>query len=155
MEESFDTVPEDDLFQEDDSGQHGLPKTPVVVKNVVRTDEMPCHIGGMGRKLLVTGGLPELIVPFDPRRKRIIVWVFTFGVGGEVCVMANNQAEVLGYNGALLWPGGAGVLRYEFECTDELWARGADLTESSGSFTAIGPSTDDMILSFVTEQWSH
>lgn len=109
----------------------------------------------MGRKLLVTGGQPELIVPYDPRRKRVVLWVFTTGAGGEVAVIANSMGECLGFNGALLWPGGAGVLRYEFEVVDELWARGADITESSGSITAIGPSTDDMIVSFVTEQWSH
>lgn len=149
---TFDTPENDEVLQEDIGEEE--PTVDVRVANIVRTDEMPTRVGGMGFHVIQTGERAVKILEHDPRRKVCTMWALAIAGGCEVIVLSSNEHECNVFQGALMWPG-TGLLRYEWTFQDELWARGADITSTTGTFNGLDPSTDDGLLSYVNEQWAN
>jgi hypothetical protein len=150
VDPTYDTPSGDEVLQEDVEE----PVVDVKVNNVVRTDEMPTKLGGMGFHVILTGARAVKVLEQDPRRKRCVMWALGIAAGCEVIVLSPTEHECNAFQGALLWPG-TGLLRYEWTCQEELWARGADIQSTGGTYSGLVISTDDGLLSYVNEQWAN
>jgi hypothetical protein len=150
---SFDTPPEDDVFQEDETSDI----VPVSIDGVVRVDEMPTELGMLGNILLPTGGQPVKVLSANPRRKRIIAWIYYAGTAPANtligAMLGRSFAECSGFTGPVLWSMNA-ITRYEFSFQSELWARGVNVENTLGVVDGIVVSTNDVLINVVTEDWA-
>lgn len=148
-DETFDTPPSDEVLQIDDVE----PIVSVDVKGIVRTDEMPCNLATAYNIRLPAASRAVKILNDDPRRKRCVIWCNGVGTGLDIdglCV-AGSEADANDFVGAFLHAG-TGLLRYEFTFRDGLWARAAELDDSTQ--TIITPGTGTIVVSVINEQWA-
>lgn len=126
---------------------------PVYVRNIVRTNEMPCD-PTYNRVVLGTGAKAVPLFNEDPQRKHAVVWGDALGTGIDcICIGTRDQAD--NFSGAMLFVTSAAVpLRYEIPDRRQVWARGVVLNQSSGTFTGFTPCTDDVIVSVIDCQWA-
>lgn len=149
---AIDTPDNAEVLQDEKPCEH----IPVSVENVVRVDEMPTILSEARHVLLKAGSRAQKVLNDNPRRKRIYLWPITEldEEQTRICI-APTEAECNAFSGAILESGGFGVSRYEFAFKSELWARPVIVNHATGNVTGLAESTDDMILSIVTEQWSN
>jgi len=152
--DTFDTPSGDDVLQEDESSD----TVPVTIAEVVRVDEMPCDLGMVSNILLPSGGTPRQVLPYDPRRKRVILWVYYAGSAPADtligAMLGSSQAEISsGFTGPVLWSMNA-ITKYEFSFRNGLWAKGVNVENTAGALDGIVASTNDVLLNVVTEEWA-
>jgi len=148
---TFDTPDTPDVLQIDEEPLKAIP-----IEGVVRTDEMPGKLGAMRNVLLRAGSRAQKILAADHRRKRVTI-IPTILLDTEVvyiCV-APTEAECNLFSGILLISGAQALCRQEFTFYDELWARPCVINDTAGIVTSIAASTDDAIISIITEQWAN
>lgn len=146
----YNEPPGIEVFQDE---EYPLTTVPVEVQGIVRTDEMPTRTTFHNR-ILKTGEDAVLILGEDPRRKKIIMWGLTLGVGVETICVGEQQSQVQAFQGAHLAVGTV-IVRYELATRDPVYARGCLVNETTGTFTGFAVSTDDVLLSWAVEQWTN
>jgi hypothetical protein len=125
-----------------------------------RTDEMPCKIGACFNILSRAGSRAKLLVPENRFRKRLTIWTHDLHALGTqprmVAVLAPTERDANAFNGALL-DACRSIMRYDFTPYTELWVRSAlspDTSESGGGVAVpLLPSTEDQLISVLSEQW--
>lgn len=153
---NFDTPPGDEVLQEDDVDR-GL-AVPVDIPGIVRTDEMPTQLGALRNILLPAGGQAVNILPEDSRRKRALLWVYYAGSAPADsligAMIGRDLSEISsGFTGPILWSMNA-ITVYPFSFRDALWAKGVNVENTGAVQDAIVASTNDVLLSVVTEEWA-
>jgi hypothetical protein len=117
--------------------------------------EMPGRTGLPRSLLLPAGGRAQFIVGDNPRRKGIVIWSRTQSLIELCCTLiSDSEAECNAGQGALLLDGFS-MSRYEFEYSGPLWARAVVLLDNgTGTSARIAPSTIDVVLGYVEEDWT-
>jgi hypothetical protein len=150
--DTFDTPDNAEVLQEDIV----MPAVPVEIEGVVRVDEMPTKLGSCRAVLLPRTTRAQMVLPRDPRRKRVILWPCVRLDSEETLVcISNNESDANQFIGVLLESGPNAVARYEFSFQDEIYARPCIINDTAGVVTGMAASTQDVILSVVSEQWAN
>lgn len=154
MNPSFNEPENEDILQADEEPMSAIP---VVVTGVVRTDEMPCRNATFKWVLLKAGSDAQKIVNDNPRRKRLVVTPYiNLDSESVVAFVADTFGEAQAFRGHIVAPGANQVMpRYEWAYSGEMFARPGAITDSTGIFTAINPSTQDLIISISEEEWAN
>jgi hypothetical protein len=130
----FDTPSSADVLQSEDSAPE-LQPVPVRLVNKVRVDQLPTELG-ITRSINVSATAPERLLPWNPRRATINLWI---PVGATVRV-ARSEAEALRDDSSIIIVSSSGP--YRFHWVDECWAMKR----------AAGDANDR--LSICTEDWA-
>jgi hypothetical protein len=130
----FDTPPNDEVLQAENPAPEIQP-VPVRLLNKVRVDQLPTELG-ITRSINVSSSEPERLLPWNPRRATINLWIGT----GETVRVARSQAEALRDDSSIIIVGSSGP--YRFHWVDECWAMKR----------AAGAATDRLCI--CTEDWA-
>lgn len=131
----FDTPATDEVLQAEDT-EPELQPVPVRLVNKVRVDQLPTRLG-ITKSINVSSTEPEQVLPRNPRRAAINLWVPAGDTGVRV---ARTRDEALRDDSSIVIVTNSGP--YRFHWIDEVYAmkRGA------------GASTDRFVI--CTEDWA-
>jgi len=150
--DTFDSAATRDVLQEDPPN---LAAVDVVVRGVVRTDEMPC-IPNASFKVLRANQPAEKVLSKNPRRKLVVVQNLSSLVAAdasEFIMIARTKGQCDAFAGFLLAAQNA-LVRYEFPWPDEMYARGINMASAAGVVGAFSAATTDCLLNIATFDWT-
>lgn len=131
---TFDSPPTAEVLQADEPPADIQP-IPVRLTNKVRVDQLPTELG-ITKSVEVSAADPEQLLPENPRRATINLWI---GFGESVRV-ARTQAEARRDDSSIIILGNSGP--YRFHWIDAVWAMKR----------AAGANTDRLCI--CTEDWA-
>jgi hypothetical protein len=130
----FDTPPTAEVLQSE-LPEPDVQPVPVRLVNKVRVDQLPTELG-ITRSVNISATAPEQILPANPRRATVNLWIGT----GETVRVARTAAEALRDDSSIIVVGSSGP--YRFHWTDACFAMKR----------AAGAATDRLCI--CTEDWA-
>jgi hypothetical protein len=131
---AFDTPPTDEVLQAEVPEPEVTP-VPVRLVNKVRVDQLPTELG-ITKSFKPSTTVPEQVLPRNPRRATVNLWV----ASGGTYRVARSKAEAARDDSSIIIGGNSGP--YRFHWVDECWAMQREA----------GAATDRLVV--CTEDWA-